>query len=264
MPVGGRRDFVAYGDEGRTLRSGAVESCRGSAGVFRISELQVAREVKRPVGECWIEREDLAFKRRGRLLKRRAFAEREIAGGPAGGDFARIDFVTQVPIDDPASPGRRAEGDAVRGAAGDSGNDPISVAEVEARVETKGHDGRGCMGGALSGEHGHFAAVVHAHGVVAGGQGIDAVEVIALDPILQFAGLIAGVLSDFEHRHYDDFDRNPSWGSQQGGIGNAQKEQGEEDPFEGHRSIIFTGPCSFSGKLVSLLTPSQYTIEIIP
>jgi hypothetical protein len=40
--------------------------------------------------------------------------------------------------------------------------------------------------------------------VVAGWEGIDLVEMIALHPILEFAGLIAGILADFKHRDDDD------------------------------------------------------------
>jgi len=41
--------------------------------------------------------------------------------------------------------------------------------------------------------------------VVGGGERIDLVEMIALDPVLKLAGLVACVLSDFKHGNYDDF-----------------------------------------------------------
>jgi hypothetical protein len=80
--------------------------------------------------------------------------------------------------------------------------------EVEAWVEPERHDGCSSLGGALASEHGHLALAVHADCVIAGRQGIDAVEMIALDPILQLTRLIACVLADFEHGHDDDADRD--------------------------------------------------------
>jgi hypothetical protein len=65
--------------------------------------------------------------------------------------------------------------------------------------------------------------------------------VIALDPILQLSGLIAGILSDFEHRYYDDLDGNAPRRGQQGRAGQASEEQEEGDPFEEHDSMICTG-----------------------
>jgi hypothetical protein len=41
--------------------------------------------------------------------------------------------------------------------------------------------------------------------VVGGGEGIDLVEVIALDPVLKLAGFVAGVFADFKHGDYDYF-----------------------------------------------------------
>jgi hypothetical protein len=40
--------------------------------------------------------------------------------------------------------------------------------------------------------------------VVAGGKGIDLVEVVSLDPVLKLAGLVAGVGAYFEHGY--DYD----------------------------------------------------------
>jgi len=52
------------------------------------------------------------------------------------------------------------------------------------------------------------AIAIHARGMVAGGERIDAVEVVALHPILQFARLVAGVGANFKHGYHDDLDLN--------------------------------------------------------
>jgi hypothetical protein len=63
--------------------------------------------------------------------------------------------------------------------------------------------------------------------MIAGGQRINLIEMIAFDPILKFAGLIAGVLSDFEHcdDNYLDFNRIRS-GAQGRSVG---EKHGERD-----------------------------------
>jgi hypothetical protein len=42
--------------------------------------------------------------------------------------------------------------------------------------------------------------------VDAAGKGKDAVEVLPLDPVLKFAGFVAGVVADFKGGDDDDFD----------------------------------------------------------
>ena len=82
---------------------------------------------------------------------------------------------------------------------------------------------------------GHLAVVVHAGGVIAGGKRIDLVEMIALDPVLEFAGLVAGVLADFEHGDDDDLDRD---GARLGGCDGCEGEEpqqaGETSSAEDH------------------------------
>jgi hypothetical protein len=58
----------------------------------------------------------------------------------------------------------------------------------------------------LTREDSHLPVVIRTNGVVTGREGIDAIEMIAFDPILQFAGLIACVLPDLEHRDDDNLD----------------------------------------------------------
>jgi len=47
--------------------------------------------------------------------------------------------------------------------------------------------------------------------MVAGGERIDAVEVVALNPILQLAGLVAAVRAYFKHGYYDDLYGDGAW-----------------------------------------------------
>jgi hypothetical protein len=59
-----------------------------------------------------------------------------------------------------------------------------------------------------TGEHGHFSGVIHADCVITGGEGIDAVEMIAFHPVLKLTGLIAGVSAYFEHGNDDNLHRD--------------------------------------------------------
>ena len=61
-----------------------------------------------------------------------------------------------------------------------------------------------------------FLIAIHAHCVVACRQRIDAVQVVALHPILQLAGLVASVGAHFKHGDHHDFDLN---GARLGGSG---------------------------------------------
>jgi len=64
--------------------------------------------------------------------------------------------------------------------------------------------------GPLAGQHGHLALAVHADCVISGWERVDAVEVVALYPILQLARLVAGVGAYFKHGHHDDLHLNRS------------------------------------------------------
>jgi hypothetical protein len=84
--------------------------------------------------------------------------------------------------------------------------------QIEARVEAERHDrGRG-VGCALPGHDCQFAIGVHADIVIRGREGKDLIQMVAFDPVLEFAGLIAGIGSDLKHGYYDNFDRDRSLG----------------------------------------------------
>jgi hypothetical protein len=60
--------------------------------------------------------------------------------------------------------------------------------------------------------------------VVAGGKGIDLVEVVSLDPVLKLAGLVAGVGAYFEHGYdYDLYGDGARLGCGDSGQGGEKK-----------------------------------------
>jgi hypothetical protein len=64
--------------------------------------------------------------------------------------------------------------------------------------------------------------------VVGGGEWVDGVEVVALDPILQFAGLVAGVLAYLKHGYYDNlYGDGARFGGGECGQGHWKKEAEE-------------------------------------
>src|SRR5271168_2406015 len=123
------------------------------------------------------------------LLVWGGFAEWDVAGGPVFGDFAGVDLVGEVAVDDVVGPDGRGEGAHLRVDAADAGYEEVGVGEVEAGVEAEGHDGGGGAGGAYSGEDAEDSGFgVEAEVVVALGEGQDGREMLALDPVLEFAG----------------------------------------------------------------------------
>ncbi len=100
------------------------------------------------------------------------------------------------------------------------------MGEVEARIEAQGHDGTGGGADGHAGDDAEDGAVgVGAEVVDAAGKGEDAVEVLTLNPELEFTGAVAGVGADFKGSDDDDFD-----GDGGGGLGlcaNGEAETGE-------------------------------------
>jgi hypothetical protein len=92
--------------------------------------------------------------------------------------------------------------------------------------------------------------------MVAGRQRIDPFQMIAFDPILEFSGLIAGILADLEHRNNNNLDGNSSWRCEQGWDGQAYEKQEAGDPSEGHISMICTDPGAI-GRQVALAFNAQ-------
>ncbi len=139
---------------------------------------------------------------------RLGLAERHEAGGPIGGNFAAVDFVAQVAIHHPFGPCGRTQRRICGIDAGDARDDPVGLAQIEARVESERHDAAGGFGGPHASEHGKHSVAIHPQVVVGLGKRKDLVEMIALHPILQLAGAVTRVGARFEHGHDDDLDRD--------------------------------------------------------
>ena len=75
----------------------------------------------------------------------------------------------------------------------------------------------------MPGKHGHLALVVHAYGMVAGGQRKNLVQVVAFHPILQLAGCVASIGALLEHRDHDNLHRDGFWRAE--GRGRTQHER---------------------------------------
>ncbi len=224
MPEGGAGEIVAAQDEGWAMGGavGVVDVVLHATGFnsVGIGELDIFGEVEGPAHESGVEVIDVAVvsveTSLTGLFVRGGLAERDVAGGPeflvfGGGlrDLAWIDLVGLVGVDDPVGPDRGGEGTHGGVDAGDPGDEEVGVGEVEAGVEAKGHDRGGGAGSGYSCEEAEDSGLgIEVEVVVAGGEGEDGVEVLALDPELVLAGDVAGVFALFEHADDDylDFD----------------------------------------------------------
>ena len=120
-----------------------------------VGELGVFGEVEGPVDEGGVEVVDVpvvAEAGGAGLLIRRGFAEGDIAGLPVLRNFAGVDLVSEVTVDDVVRPDGRGEGAHLWIDAADARDEEVSVGEIEARVEAEGHDGCGGARGADAGE----------------------------------------------------------------------------------------------------------------
>ncbi len=147
---------------GRWAMSPAVLHAAGFD-LGRVGELDVFGEVEGPGDEGGVEVEDVAVVAieagGARLFVGSGFTERDVAGGPFLGNFAGVDLVGLVAVNDPVGPdggGERAHGGVD---AADAGDEEVGVGEVEAGVEAEGHDGGGGAGGADSGEEAEDSGV---------------------------------------------------------------------------------------------------------
>ncbi len=176
-----------------------------------VGQRRIARQIESPVRDGCVELIQLSIERSGRRFKRLCLAQRNIAGGPVGGHLARIDLVSEIAVDHPARPRGRTQRYAVGAAARNSGNEPVGMAEVEARIESQCHDRRCRVRRSLAGENRHFAFAVHAQGMISGGERVAAVEMVALHPVLQLARSVAGVVAHLKHGDHDYLHRDGPW-----------------------------------------------------
>src|ERR1700692_3927517 len=87
------------------------------------------------------------------LFVRRGLAEGDVAGLPIFWNFAGVDLVGEVAVDDVVGPNGRGGGAHLRVDAADARDEEVSVCEVEARVEAEGHDRGSGARGADAGEN---------------------------------------------------------------------------------------------------------------
>ena len=210
MPEGGCGEVVAAEDEGRAMGGGFGILHATLLDLRGVGEFGIFSEIKGPVDEGGIEVVDVAVVAEAcgaGLFIGCGLAEGDVAGLPVLRNLAGVDLMGEVAVDDVVGPDGGAEGANLRVDAADAGDEEVGVSEIEARVEAEGHDGSGGTGGADAGEDAEDSGVrVEAEIVIASGKGEDGVEVLALDPVLIFAGGVACVGANLEHVDDDYFD----------------------------------------------------------
>jgi hypothetical protein len=203
-----RGDRIALQYEGRT--PGVGRSVRGAVFLHLrgVAEVHVLGQMEGPIGQQGIQMIHLTPVFGAREFIGFGLAERHEAGRPIGGISRPSIFVAQVAVDHPFGPCGRTERCIDGIDASDARDDPVGLAQIEAPVESQGHDAACSLGCPNTCEHGEDSVAVHAQVVVGLGKRKDLVKMIAFHPILQLAGAVTGVGAGFEHGHYDDFDRD--------------------------------------------------------
>ena len=83
-----------------------------------------------------------------------------------------------------------------------------ALRQVEPRVHAERHDRRRRTRGADAGDDAQDAVVVHPQVAIALRERDHAIELLALDPVLELAGPVAGVGAQLEHRDDHDLHRD--------------------------------------------------------
>jgi hypothetical protein len=85
----------------------------------------------------------------------------------------------------------------------------------------------------LPGDDSQFALRIHARVVVCGWQRENLIEMVALNPVLEFAWLVSSVRANLEHGDNDDFDGDGRFGRGLGlqGQSEQQRETIGKKPF---------------------------------
>ena len=161
-----------------------------------------------------------------RQFVRRRLAQRDVSGLPVRRNLTRIDLVPEIAVDDPFGPGSRANRGIFRIDSRNAGNDPVGVAQVEARIEPQRHHRCRRLGRADAGAETEHAVLVHAQVTPPLRELEDTVERLPLDPMLELTGLIARISTAFEHRDHDDLDLD---GSQRGRERRAEQHNGRHE-----------------------------------
>ena len=114
--------------------------------------------------------------------------------------------MTEIAVDDPLRPHRRAERTIVRVDTGDTRDEPITLRKIETRIEPERHDRRRALRRAHARHHAEHAAVgIRPQIAVALRKRMHLRQLLALDPILKFTRTIPRVRPRFKHRHDHDF-----------------------------------------------------------
>lgn len=173
---------------------------------MRVIQNDVLRQAIRPIDERGVEPEYAGIRFIARQLIGLRFAQRNESRGPPRGNFARVDLMQEVAIDNPFGP-RRGSGRAIFGIdAGNACDDPIGFAQIETRIETERHDGRcGARRADTRGDREH-AVLVEPQVTSALRKREHGKQVLTLDPVLQLARPIAEVRAGLEHGYNYDLD----------------------------------------------------------
>ena len=108
------------------------------------------------------------------------------------------------------------------------------MSQVKAWAQAERHDGGRGVCSTLTRQHRHLALSVHAYGVVTGRERVHEVQVVALDPILQFAGCVARVGAQLEHGDHHHLHWNRMWFGSGDGCDGDQPQQASKSACANH------------------------------
>src|ERR1700742_5094020 len=179
MPEGGGGEIVATEDEGWAAGGFTFVLHAAFFDLRVVGECRVLGEIEGPIDERGVEVIDVAIVAEAGgagLFIGCGLAEWDVAGLPVLRDFAGIDLVSEVAVDDVVGPDGGGERTHLWIDASDAGDEEVGVSEIEARVETEGHDGCGSACRAYAGKDAEDSGFfVEAEVVVTRGKGEDGV-----------------------------------------------------------------------------------------
>src|SRR6185437_6619181 len=119
-------------------------------------------------------------------------------------------------------------------------DEEIGVRQIEARIETKRHHAGRRVDERCTGDHAENGVLfIGAQRMHATGELDDLVEVLALNPELEFAGSVAGVIAGLEGRDDDGADGPGLLGVCGEGEEDGEKDTGAEEAHAGSGGIGF-------------------------
>ena len=251
MPERHRRKIIALEHKGRAPGVGVcgVPDPRLMQRL-EVGKLDVFAELVGPLGQLGVGAKHLT--RGFGLVVIEGFARvaRNVTVRPVLGHLAGVDLMGQVAVHQILRPDRAADRGVLRVHAGDAGDQPVRLAQIEARVHTQHHHRcRGLRRADTGDQHQHAVFRVEVK-VVVGRKVEDRVEVTPLLPELKFARLIARVGADFEHGYDDNFHGNRRGRRGGGGCfpaaGGQRQRRAEEQqkPFKRMHTLSLWGRCA--------------------